>query len=150
MDKKIWVFEEYPPKFQFTKLSLDFVTKYAYFCMKLSLIIFWRKFSVLLSAYLIKEDVRNALLLLARKPWGTGMISWAAVSTRRSHYFGLHWSWSKNHRCLLSRCFAGSTSSTCYLKQRCWICGRNEVRINEDQMWTTKGRSRNGHHNRLA
>jgi len=32
----------------------------------------------------------------------------------------------------------------------CWMCGRNEVRINEDQMWTTKRRSRNEHHRRLA
>ena len=38
--------------------------------------------------YLIKEDVRNVLLLLACKPWGTDMILWsiAAVSTLgRSH-----------------------------------------------------------------
>jgi len=29
IDTKIWVFQDYPQKFQFTKLSLDFVTKYA-------------------------------------------------------------------------------------------------------------------------
>src|SRR6218665_1875728 len=32
----------------------------------------------------------------------------------------------------------------------CWMCGRNEVRINEDQMSTTKRRSHNEHHKRLA
>jgi len=32
----------------------------------------------------------------------------------------------------------------------CWMCGRNEVGINEDQMWTTKRRSHNEHHKRLA
>src|SRR6218665_2662826 len=31
-----------------------------------------------------------------------------------------------------------------------WMCGRNEVRITEDQMRTTKCRSRNEHHKRLA
>ena len=70
---------------------------------------------------IIKEDLQNVLLLLARKPWGTGiMIHWsiAAVSTLGSSHFGLHWSWSKNHRRLLSRCPAGTTSSTCYLKHR--------------------------------
>ena len=41
------------------------------FYMTLSLILLWRKFSEVLFAYLIKEDVRNVLLLLARKPWGT-------------------------------------------------------------------------------
>ena len=30
------------------------------------------------------------------------------------------------------------------------MCGWNEVRINEDQMWTTKRRSRSGHYNILA
>ena len=30
------------------------------------------------------------------------------------------------------------------------MCGRNEVRITEDQMWTTKRRCRNEHHKRLA
>jgi len=35
-----------------------------------------------------------------------------------SFTFGLHWSWSKTHRRLSSRCSAGTTSSTCYLKQR--------------------------------
>ena len=116
--------------------------------MKLSLIIFWRKFSVVLFSYLIKEDGQNVLLLLARKPWGTGMILWsrAAVSTLgRSH-----WSWSKSHRPLLSRCSAGTTSSACCYLNVCWMCGRNEVRINEDQVWTTKRRSRNEHHKRLA
>ena len=57
------------------------------FYMTLSLILLWRTFSGVLFAYLIKEDVRN-VLLLARKPWGTGMILWsrAAVSTLgRSH-----------------------------------------------------------------
>src|SRR6218665_3399971 len=32
----------------------------------------------------------------------------------------------------------------------CWMCGRNEVRVNEDQMLTTNHRSRNEHHKRLA
>ena len=32
----------------------------------------------------------------------------------------------------------------------CWMCGRNEIRINEDQMWTTKRRSRNELPKRLA
>jgi len=45
-------------------------------------------FSVVSFAYIIKEDDQNVLPLLARKPWGTGMILWsrAAVSTLgRSH-----------------------------------------------------------------
>ena len=90
------------------------------FWMKLYLIIFWRKLSVVLFSYLIKEDLKNVLLLLACKPWGIGMILWfrAAVSTPGRSHFGLHWSWSKSHRSLLSRCSAGTTSSTCYLKQR--------------------------------
>ena len=90
--------------------------------MKLSLIIFWRKFSVVLFAYLIKEDVRNVLLLLARKHRSTGMILSPLIHSRGfdawSFTFGLHWSWSKNHRRLLARCSAGTTSSTCYLRQR--------------------------------
>jgi len=61
--------------------------------MKLSLILFLKKFSVVLFAYLIiKKDVKNVLLLLVRKPWGTGMILWsrAAVSTLcRSHWSAL-------------------------------------------------------------
>ena len=32
----------------------------------------------------------------------------------------------------------------------CWMCGRNEIRINKDQMWTTKRRSCNEHRKRLA
>jgi len=32
----------------------------------------------------------------------------------------------------------------------CWMCRRNEGRVNEDQMWMTKRRSRNEHHKRLA
>src|SRR6218665_2049938 len=32
----------------------------------------------------------------------------------------------------------------------CWMCGQNEVRINEDQTGTTKCRSRNEHQKRLA
>ena len=32
----------------------------------------------------------------------------------------------------------------------CWMCGRNEIRINEDQRWMTKRRSRNEHHKRLS
>jgi len=43
-----------------------------------------------LFAYLIKEDVQTVLLLLARKPWCTGIILWsrAAVSTLcRLHLF---------------------------------------------------------------
>jgi len=73
-----------------------------------------------LIAYLIKEDVPNVLLLLARKPRGTGMILWsrAAVWTLGRSHFGPHWSWSKNHRRLPSRCSAGTASSACYLKQR--------------------------------
>ena len=34
----------------------------------------WRNFSGVLFAYLIKEDVQNILILLARKPWGSGAI----------------------------------------------------------------------------
>ena len=112
------------------------------FCVELSLIIFWRKFSVVLFAYLIKEDVRN-FLLLAHKLWGTGMILWsiAAISTLgRSHLvfidpgvkiIGVYY-----RDVLLAQHFLPVISSNV-----CWMCGRNEVRINEDQMWTTKRRS---------
>ena len=125
------------------------------FYIKLSLIFLWKKFSEVLFAYLIQEDVRNVLLLLACKPealaWSSEFI--AAVSTfGRSHYFGLHWSWSKNHRRLLSRCSAGTTSSTCYLKQcllNMWAEWSKDRWI-KTKMSTTKRRSRNEHHKRLA
>ena len=83
-------------------------------------------FSVVLFAYLTKEDVQNVLLVLVGKPWDTGMILWsvAAISTLASFKFGLHWSWSKNHR--------------------------NEVRIIEDHVWTTKRWNRSEHYKRLA
>jgi len=38
------------------------------------------------------------------------------VSTLGRTHLDLYWSWSKNHRPLLSRCSAGTTSSTCYQK----------------------------------
>jgi len=71
-----------------------------------------------LFAYLIKEDVQIVLLLLARKPWGTGIILWsrAVVSTLVGSHFGLPWSWSKSHQRLLSLCSAGTPYSICYQK----------------------------------
>jgi len=122
------------------------------FCIKLSLIIFWRKFSVVLFAYLVKKDVRNILLLLARKPWGTDMILWsiAAVSTLgRSHLVfidpGVKIIGTYYRDVLLAQYLLPVISSNV-----CWMCGRNEGRITEDQMWTTKHWSHNEHHKRLA
>ena len=91
------------------------------FYMTLSLILLWRKFSWVLFAYLIKEDVLNPLLLLARKPWGTGMILWSrvAVSTLgRSHLVLIDRGVKIIGAYIPSRCSAGTTSSACYLKQR--------------------------------
>ena len=88
------------------------------FYIKLSLIFLRWKFSRVLFAYVIKEDV---LLLLARKPWGMHrhdpMIHIRSFDAW-SFTFGLPWSWNKNHRRLLSRGSAGTTSPTCYLEQR--------------------------------
>ena len=121
-------------------------------CMKLSLIICWRKFSVVLFAYLIKEDVQNGLLLLARKPWGTGVILWskaAVLTLGRSHLVfidhGVKIIGAYCRDVLLAQKLLPVISSNI-----CWMCGRNEVTINEDQMWTTKHRNRNEHHKRLA
>ena len=117
------------------------------FCMKLSLMVFWRKFSVVLFAYLIKEDVQNVLLLLARKPWGTGVILWsiAAVSTLgRSHLVfidpGVKIIGAYYRDVLLAQHLLPVISSNV-----CWMCGWDEVRINEDQISTTKRRNRNRH-----
>jgi len=122
------------------------------FCMKLSLIIFWRKFSLVLFAYLIKEDVQNVLLLLACKPWCTCMNLWsrAAVSALgRSHLVfidpGVKSIGTYYRDVLLAQHLLPVISNNV-----CWMCGRSEVRITEDQMWTTKRRSRNKHHKRLG
>ena len=120
--------------------------------MKLSLIILWRKFSVVLFEYLIKEDAQNVLLLLTCKPWGTGMILWsrATVPTLgHSHLVfidpGVKIIGAYYRDVLLAQHLLPVISSNI-----CWMCGRNEVRINEDQMWTTKRRSRNKDHKSLA
>jgi len=67
------VLEHYRPKLTFTKLFLDFcggMPRYTYFLHKIILNIFAKKFLVVVCFLieLIKEDVQNVLLLLARKP----------------------------------------------------------------------------------
>ena len=123
------------------------------FCMKLSLVIFWRKFSVVLIAYLIKENVQNVLLLVARKPRGNGMILWsrAEVSTLGRYHLvfidpGVIIIGAYYRDVLLAQHLL---LVTCISSNVCWMCGRNEIRINENQMWTTKRRSCNKHHKRL-
>ena len=103
-------------------------------------------------AYLIKEDVQNVLLLLAHKSWGTGMILWsvAAVSTlSRSHLVfidpGVKIICAYYRDVLLAQHLLPVISSNV-----CWMNERNEIRINEDQMWMTMRRIRNKHHKRLA
>ena len=63
LSSKIWIY----------KLLKDFLTQYANFLQEIILIL-WKKFSGILFAYFIKEDVQNVLLQLAGKPWGTGII----------------------------------------------------------------------------
>ena len=156
VDKKIRVFELYLPKttkIWIYELLKDFLNNLCLlFYMPLSLILLWRNFSEVLFACLIKEDVRNVLLLFARKPWGTGMIFWsrAAVSTLgRSHLVlidpGVKIIDAYHRDALMAQHLLPVISSNV-----CWMCGRTEVRITEDQMWTTKRRTRNEHHKRLA
>ena len=94
----------------------------------------------------------SSFFLLARKPWGTGMILWSisAVSTLgRSHLVfidrGVEIIGAYYHDVLLAQHLLPVISSNV-----CWMCGWNEVRINEDQMWATKRRSRNKRHKRLS
>jgi len=70
------------------ELLKDFLTKFAYFLHEIVFSILWRNFSGVLFDYLIKKDIQNVLLQLARNPWGTGINFWSrvAVSTLdRSH-----------------------------------------------------------------
>ena len=76
------------PKISIYEIVFRFCNKVCLYFHDIILNNFWRKFSVVIFAYLIKVDVRNVLFLLARKPCGTDMIllSIAAVSTLgRSH-----------------------------------------------------------------
>ena len=66
--------------------------------------------------YLIKEDVQNVLFLQALRNWHWGTLLQSRDFEAWSFTLGFHWSWSKNHRGLLWRCSAGTTSATCYQK----------------------------------
>ena len=83
------------------------------FCMKLSLIFLWRNFSGVSFAYLKMFNMSSLCLHASPEELAytsdPGFDAW-------SFTFGHHWSWSKNHRCPVSRCSAGTTSSTCYKK----------------------------------
>ena len=61
------MFERYLRQFEFTNFK-GFVNEVCLFLHKIIFNIFVKKFSAVLFAYLIKEDVQNVLLLLACKP----------------------------------------------------------------------------------
>src|SRR6218665_302896 len=104
-----------PPKFQFAKLSLDFVTKYAYFLHEIIFNNFLKKvFSsfVCLFNYGRCSKWPPSVCTQALRHWhrptpliqSRGFDAWSFTFV------------SKNHRRLLSRCSVGTTSTTCYLK----------------------------------